>query len=164
MTTALCPGSFDPPHNGHIEVFESAARLFDRLVISPIRNYGKGDPVFSVDERIEMISESLSHLSNVEVVSMTKLTVDVAREVGADYIVKGLRVAGDFEYELQQAHMNKKISQSGLETVFLPCSTQSSFIASSLVREIARFGGAERVKGMVPDAVYKHLAERFPNR
>ena len=160
MTTALCPGSFDPPHNGHIEVFEAAARLFDGLVIAPIRNYGKGEPVFTVEERVEMICESLVHLDNVEVVSMTKLTVDVANEVGADYIVKGLRVAGDFEYELQMAHMNKKIS--GLETVFLPCSTQSSFIASSLLRDIARFGGPDRVKGMVPDAVLEHLAKRFP--
>ena len=162
MTTALCPGSFDPPHKGHIEVFEAAARLFDRLVISPIRNYGKGEPMFSVDERMAMIRESLTHLDNVEVVSMTKLTVDVATEVGADYIVKGLRVAGDFEYELQMAHMNKKIS--GLETVFLPCSTQSSFIASSLLREIARFGGADRVKGMVPDPVLDHLSRRFPTQ
>lgn len=162
MTTALCPGSFDPPHNGHIEVFEAAARLFDRLVVAPIRNYGKGDPMFSVEERIEMISEALSDFDNVEVVSMTKLTVDVARDVGADYIVKGLRVAGDFEYELQQAHMNKHIS--GLETVFLPCSTQSSFIASSLVREISRLGDPHRIKGTVPDAVLKRLAEKFPNR
>lgn len=162
MTTALCPGSFDPPHNGHIEIFEAAARLFDRLVVSPIRNYGKGDPMFSVDDRIEMIRDSLSHLDNVEVVSMTKLTVDVAQDVGADYIVKGLRVAGDFEYELQMAHMNKKIS--GLETVFLPCSTQSSFIAASLVRDIARLGDADRVKGMVPDPVLKKLQEKFPSQ
>ena len=159
MTTALCPGSFDPPHNGHIEVWEAAARLFDRLVISPVRNYGKGDPLFSVDERIDMIRESLSHLSNIDVVSMTKLTVDVAQDVGADYIVKGLRVAGDFEYELQQAHMNQKIS--GLETVFLPCSTQSSSIASSLVRDIARYGDPDRVKGTVPDAVLKRLHDKF---
>jgi len=159
LTTALCPGSFDPPHNGHIEVFEAAARLFDRLVISPVRNYGKGEPLFSVDERMDMISESLAHLDNIGVVSMTKLTVDLAREVGADYIVKGLRVAGDFEYELQQAHMNKKIS--GIETVFVPCSTQSSFIASSLVRDIARYGDPDRVKGMVPDPVLKKLHEKF---
>ena len=162
MTTALCPGSFDPPHNGHIEVFEAAARLFDRLVISPIRNYGKGEPMFTVDERIEMIADSLSHLDCVEVVSMTKLTVDVARDVGADYIVKGLRVAGDFEYELQMAHMNKKIS--GLETVFLPCSTQSSFIAASLLRDITRLGDPDRVKGMVPDPVLQKLHEKFPRR
>jgi pantetheine-phosphate adenylyltransferase len=160
LTTALCPGSFDPPHNGHIEVFEAAARLFDRLVISPVRNYGKGDPLFTVEERIDMIKESLSHLDNVDVVSMTKLTVDVAQDVGADYIVKGLRVAGDFEYELQQAHMNKKIS--GLETVFVPCSTQSSFIASSLVRDIARYGNPDRVKGTVPDPVLEKLHEKFP--
>ncbi|HEX7167712.1 MAG TPA: pantetheine-phosphate adenylyltransferase [Acidimicrobiales bacterium] len=159
MTTALCPGSFDPPHNGHIEVFEAAARLFDRIVVAPIRNYGKGEPMFTVEERIEMITESLSHLGNVDVVSMTKLTVDVAHDVGADYIVKGLRVAGDFEYELQMAHMNKKIS--GLETVFLPCSTQSSFIAASLVRDIARYGDPDRVKGMVPDAVLKRLHDKF---
>ena len=160
MTTALCPGSFDPPHNGHIEIFESAARLFDRLVIAPIRNYGKGEPMFTVEERIEMLIESLSHLDSVDVVSMTKLTVDVAKDVGADYIVKGLRVAGDFEYELQMAHMNRKIS--GLETVFLPCSTQSSFIAASLVRDIARYGDPDRVKGTVPDAVLKRLHEKFP--
>lgn len=160
MTTALCPGSFDPPHNGHLEIFEAAARLFDRLVVSPIRNYGKGEPMFSVQERIAMVQQSLSHLDNVEVVSMTKLTVDLAREVGADYIVKGLRVAGDFEYELQMAHMNKKIS--GIETVFLPCSTQSSFIAASLVRDIARLGDADRVKGMVPDPVLQKLREKFP--
>lgn len=159
MTTALCPGSFDPPHNGHIEIFEAAARLFDRLVVSPIRNYGKGEPMFGVDDRMEMIRDSLSHLGNVEVVSMTKLTVDVAKEVGADYIVKGLRVAGDFEYELQMAHMNKKIS--GLETVFLPCSTQSSFIAASLLRDISRLGHPDRVKGMVPDPVLKKLHEKF---
>jgi pantetheine-phosphate adenylyltransferase len=160
LTTALCPGSFDPPHNGHIEVFEAAARLFDRLVVAPIRNHGKGEPLFGVEERIAMIQEALAHVPNVEVVSMTKLTVDVAHDVGADYIVKGLRVAGDFEYELQMAHMNKHIS--GLETVFLPCSTQSSFIASSLVRDIARLGDPDRVKGTVPDVVLKRLQEKFP--
>ena len=157
MTTALCPGSFDPPHNGHIEIFEAAARLFDRLVVSPIRNYGKGDPMFSVDDRIEMIRDSLSHLDNVEVVSMTKLTVDVAQDVGADYIVKGLRVAGDFEYELQMAHMNKKIS--GLETVFLVPGQGLSYISSSLVREVARYGGD--VSGLVHPSVVEALRRHF---
>ena len=159
MTTALFPGSFDPPHNGHIDAFEAASRLFDQLIISPIRNPGKGEPMFTVDERIEMIEEALSHLPNIKVVSMTKLTVDVAREVGADYIVKGLRVAGDFEYELQMAHMNRHIS--GVETVFVPCSPESSFIASSLVRDIARYGDPDRVKDTVPTAVLRRLREKF---
>lgn len=160
MRTALCPGSFDPPTNGHLDIFETAARLFDHLVVAPIRNPGKGDPLFSIEERMEMLAEALGHLDNVKVVAMAKLTVDVARDVGADVIVKGLRVSSDFEYELQQAQMNKAIS--GIETVFLPSTSQSSFIASSLIRQIARFGGAARVHSMVPDAVVRKLLEKFP--
>ena len=158
MRTALCPGSFDPLHNGHVEVIETASRIFDRVVMAAIRNPGK-DVLFTLDEREMMIKESLSHLENVEVVAMTKLTVDVAREQGADVIVKGLRVASDFEYELQQAQMNKAIS--GIETVFLPCGSQSSFIASSLVRQIAQFGGADRVGALVPAPVARRLQEKF---
>lgn len=160
MRTALCPGSFDPPTNGHLDIFETAARLFDHLVVAPIRNPGKGDPLFSIDERMEMLTEALGHLDNVKVVAMAKLTVDVARDVGADVIVKGLRVSSDFEYELQQAQMNKAIS--GIETVFLPSTSQSSFIASSLIRQIAQFGGAGRVHSMVPDGVARKLLEKFP--
>ena len=162
MRTALCPGSFDPPTNGHMEIFETASRLFDQLIVAPIRNYGKGDPLFTIDERIEMLTEALAHLDNVKVVTMTKLTVDVARDEGADVIVKGLRVASDFEYELQQAQMNKAIS--GIETVFLPATSQSSFIASSLVRQIAQFGGADRIGSMVPPSVLRRLKEKFPSR
>ena len=159
MRTALCPGSFDPLHNGHVEIFEIASRLYDRVVIAAIRNPGKGDPLFPLEERKELISKALAHLSNIEVVSMTKLTVDVARDVGADVIVKGLRDSTDFGFELQQAQMNKAIS--GTETVFLPCGSQSSFIASSLIRQIAQFGGADRVDTMVPEVVFTRLAERF---
>ncbi len=158
MRTALYPGSFDPLHNGHVDTLEIASRLFDRVVIAAIRNPGK-EPMFSLEERKEMLAESLNHLENIEVVSMKMLTVDVAREFGADVIVKGLRVASDFEFELQMAQMNKAIG--GPETLFIPCTTRSSFIASKLVREIAQFGGADRIDGMVPEAVARKLKERF---
>ena len=159
MRTALYPGSFDPLHNGHVDTVEIASRLFDRVVIAAMRNSSKADPMFSLEERKEMLVESLGPLGNVDVVSMTKLTVDVAREVGADVILKGLRFASDFEYELQQAQTNKSIS--GIETLFIPCATTSGFIASSLVRQIAQFGGADRVDAMVPGPVARRLKERF---
>lgn len=162
MRTALCPGSFDPLHNGHVDVFETAARLYDRVVVAAVRNPGKGEPLFSLDERKEMIAQVLAHLDNIEVVSMTRLTVDVAREVGADVIVKGLRDGTDFASELQQAQMNKAIS--GMQTVFLPCGPQSSFIAATLIRQIAQYGGADRVGTMVPEVVAKRLAEKFDAR
>jgi pantetheine-phosphate adenylyltransferase len=142
-----------------MEIWETASRLFDQLVVAPIRNPGKGEPLFTVDERIDMITDALAHLDNIKVVSMTKLTVDVARDVGADVIVKGLRVSSDFDSELMQAQMNKAIS--GIETVFLPCTSQSSFISASLVREIARIGGPERVGSLVPPLVAARLVEKL---
>lgn len=159
MRTALCPGSFDPLHNGHIDYFETAARLYDRVVVATIRNPGKGEPLFTLEERKELINEALSHLDNIEVVSMTKLTVDVARDVGADVIVKGLRDGTDFASEMQQAQMNKAIS--GIDTVFLPCGPESSFIAATLIRQIAMFGGADRLGSMVPENVAKRLLEKY---
>jgi pantetheine-phosphate adenylyltransferase len=162
LRTALCPGSFDPLHNGHIDIFEKAARLYDEVVVAAIRNPGKGEPLFSLDERKELIATALAHLDNIEVVSMTKLTVDVASDVGADVIVKGLRDGTDFASEMQQAQMNKAIS--GLETVFLPCGPESSFIAATLIRQIAMFGGADRLGSMVPEVVSKRLTEKFPSK
>ena len=159
MKTALFPGSFDPFHNGHMEIVEIASKLFDHVVVAPIRNTQKGQPLFSVDERIQMISDSAAHLSNVSVTSLSVLTVDLANRVGAQVIIKGLRVASDAESELQQAQMNRRVA--GIETLFIPCSSESSFIASKYVRDFARFGGADRIGATVPEPVLAKLKEKF---
>ena len=157
MTTVLYPGSFDPVHNGHIEIIDVAAGLFDEVVVAALRNPQKGEPMFDVDERRKMLEESTSHLPNVRIVGFSKLVVEVAKEVGADFIMKGLRAVSDFESEMHQAHMNLAIS--GVHTVFVPSATEHSFVASKLIREIARFGGD--VTSMVPEPVAKRLAERY---
>lgn len=160
MRTALFPGSFDPLHNGHLEIVEMAARTFDHVVVAPLYNSRKGVPLFSLDQRAEMITEAVKHLDNVDVAPGSALAVDLAHQVGADVIVKGLRVASDFEHELQMAQMNEAIS--GIVTIFLPCASTSSFISSSLIRDIVRLGGAARVASMVPGPVAERLAEVAP--
>ena len=158
MTTVLYPGSFDPFHNGHRELVETAAYLFDRVIVAAMRNTQKGEPLFTLDERQAMIQESLEHLPNVEVVAFSKLVVDVARDLGADFIIKGLRAVSDFENEMAMAQVNLNVS--GVHTVFLPSASASSAIASKYIREIARFGGD--VSSMVPPPVAKRLHDKFP--
>ena len=157
VTKVLCPGSFDPIHNGHLEVIERAAHLFDEVVVAAMRNPQKGEPLFSLEEREAMIRESLSHLENVSFTMFSTLVVDLAREIEADFIVKGLRAVSDFESELQMAQMNHAIS--GVDTLFIPSASSHSFLASKLIREIARFGGD--VASMVPEPVAKRLVDRF---
>lgn len=157
MATVLYPGSFDPFHNGHQELVETASCLFGKVVIAAIRNPQKSGMVFTLEERQELIRDTLSHLDNIEVVAMSKLVVDVAKDVGADFIIKGLRAVSDFENEMAQAQTNLVIS--GVHTLFLPSASANSFVASKYIREIARFGGD--VSAMVSDAVVNSLKEKF---
>ena len=159
MTRVLYPGSFDPIHNGHLEIIETAAHLFDFVVVAAMRNPQKGQPLFNLDERREMLQDSVAHLDNVTVTMFSSLVVDLARDIQADFIVKGLRAVSDFESELQMAQMNHQVS--GVDTLFIPSASEHSFLASKLLREIARFGGD--VSAMVPEPVAKRLQEKYPS-
>ena len=156
-TVALVPGSFDPFHNGHLEVVERATKLFDEVVVAAIRNPQKSTQLFELEERQDMIAESLAHLPSVRIVSVSTLLVNVARDVNASAIVKGLRVVTDFESELQMAQMNRQLS--GVETLIIPTSTAHSFVASRLLREVSRYGGD--VSAFVPAPVNQRLIEKF---
>ena len=157
MARALCPGSFDPPTNGHINVIERAAKLFVVVVVGILANPGK-EPLFTVEERTEMLSEALGHISNVEIDSFSGLLVDFAAERDLSVIVKGLRAVSDFEYELQMAQMNSALSP-GMDTIFVTTMPSWAFLSSSLVKQVAQYGGS--VEGLVPPGVSKALKERF---
>ena len=154
--TALCPGTFDPVTNGHLDIIERAARRFDALVVGVLDNPAK-QPMFAAEERVSMLKEATHHLSNVEVDAFTGLFVDYAKRRGADVVVKGLRAVTDFEYEIQMAQMNHSLS--GLETLFMTAAPQWSFLSSSLIKEVARFGGD--VSGLVPPIVAERLSEQL---
>jgi pantetheine-phosphate adenylyltransferase len=151
----VCPGSFDPVTNGHIDVIERAAQLFDEVSVVVTINKNK-QAMFDVDERQEMLRESTKHLPNVTVDAFHGLLVDYCRDHGARAIVKGLRAVSDFDYELQMAQMNHRLSS--VDTVFVPTSPDSSFLSSSLVKEVATWGGD--VSGLVPEAVLLRLTAR----
>jgi pantetheine-phosphate adenylyltransferase len=157
LTSVLYPGSFDPIHNGHLEIIERASKLFDDVLVAAMGNPQKGSAVFTFEERQEMILEACAHLDNVRVTKFSSLVVDLARAEKVDFIVRGIRMITDFESELQMAQMNTAIS--GVHTLFIPSASSRSFIASKLIREIARFGGD--VASMVPEPVAKSLRDKY---
>lgn len=157
MTTALCPGSFDPPTNGHIDVIERTARYFERLVVAVIANPSK-EPMFTAPEREQLLHEALAGLDNVEITSFDGLLVDFARERDIHVVVKGLRAISDFEYELQMAQMNAELYPE-MDTMFVTAKPAWAFLSSSLVKEVARYGGP--VDGMVPAGVARAMQNRF---
>jgi pantetheine-phosphate adenylyltransferase len=156
VLTALCPGTFDPVTNGHLDIIGRAAQLFDNVAVGVLENPSKA-PLFELEERVALLEEALRDHANVRVGSFRGLLVDHARASGAAAIVKGLRAVSDYEYEIQMAQMNQRIGS--VETLFMPTNPRWSFLSSSLVKEVARLGGD--VEGLVPDHVRKALVDRL---
>jgi pantetheine-phosphate adenylyltransferase len=150
---AIYPGSFDPITNGHLDLIERGSRLADRLIVAVLQNRRK-QSLFSVEERVEMLTEVVKPFPNVEVGSFNGLLVDYVKARGANFILRGIRAISDYEYELQIAHMNRRLSP-GTETVFLMAGEAYSFVSSQLVKEVASLGGD--VSGLVPPLVEQHL-------
>jgi pantetheine-phosphate adenylyltransferase len=156
--TAVYPGSFDPLTNGHVDVIERALGIFDQLIVAVAANPDKRKPLFSVEERMALISDALKGRDRVEVASFTGLTVEYARARGANTLVKGLRAYSDFDAELQQALMNRKLAPD-IHTVFLMSSFAHIYVSSSILKDIASYGG--NVSDLVPPAVAKALKEKY---
>lgn len=156
MSGAVCPGSFDPVTLGHIDVFERAAAQFDVVIVAVLVNPNKTG-MFTIDERIAMISEACAHLPDLRVEAGHGLVVDFVRARGLSAIVKGLRTGTDFEYEVQMAQMNKHIA--GVDTFFVATAPQYSFVSSSLAKEVAGLGGD--VSALLPDSVNRRLAAKI---
>jgi pantetheine-phosphate adenylyltransferase len=154
--TALCPGTFDPVTNGHLDIIGRASQTFEAVVVGTLENPSK-QPMFALEERVAMLKEACSGMPNVTVVSFRGLLVDFARSQGDAVIVKGLRAVSDYEYEIQMAQMNHRLA--GVETLFMSTSPNWSFLSSSLVKEVARLGG--NVSGLVPDHVRAALDDRL---
>ena len=152
---AVCPGSFDPVTNGHLDVFARAASMADEVVVAVLVNHSKAS-LFTVDERMEMLREVVQPFANVRVDSFHGLLVDYCTKHGINAIVKGLRAVSDFDYELQMAQMNYRLA--GVETLFISTNPLYSYLSSSLVKEVARWGGD--IRGLVPEAVHDRLIQR----
>ena len=154
--TALCPGTFDPVTNGHLDIIVRTSRLFDTVIVAVLENPSK-EPLFGIEERVSMLKEATSDLTNVEIGSFSGLLVEYATQRDVRVVVKGLRAVTDFEFEIQMAQMNERLA--GIETLFMPTNPRWSFLSSSLVKEVARLGGD--VGGLIPDQVRDRLLEKL---
>lgn len=160
LRIAVCPGSFDPVTCGHLDVIERASKMFDKLIVGVFCNPDK-KPLFTVEERVQMLREVTAHLPGVEVDAFDGLLVDFARSHDARFIVRGLRAVSDFEYEFQMASINRKLAPD-IDTVFVMTSTEYAFLSSSATKQVASFGGC--VRGLVPGSVERRLREKFAAR
>ncbi|MCI5510261.1 MAG: pantetheine-phosphate adenylyltransferase [Oliverpabstia sp.] len=160
MTTAVYPGSFDPVTNGHLDVIERGSKLFDKVIVGVLHNSAKS-PLFSVEERVNILKEATAHLNNVEIVAFSGLSVEFARKCGAKVIIRGLRAITDFEYELQMAQTNRVLAPD-IDTMFLTTSLEFAYLSSTTVKEVATFGGdiSKFVPEFVSREVYKKLGSQ----
>jgi pantetheine-phosphate adenylyltransferase len=156
---ALFPGTFDPPTNGHVDLIQRGSKLFGHLVVAVLNNPGK-NPLFTVEERVEMLQESTSSLTNVSIAKFDGLMVDFARQQGASAVLRGIRAISDYEYEFQMALMNRRLAPE-IETVFLQPAGRYSFVSSRMLKEVFRFGGD--VSGLVPPNVLRRMRGRINN-
>jgi pantetheine-phosphate adenylyltransferase len=160
VITAICPGSYDPVTNGHVDIIRRAASIFDRVVVGVVQNPQHKETLFPVEQRVAFLEDALSSCGNVVVDVFAELVVEFARKHNARTMVKGLRVISDFEWEFQMNHLNRVLAPE-IETVYVMASPQYSFVSSSGVKEIASFGG--KVDELVPEAVARRFAELYPD-
>jgi pantetheine-phosphate adenylyltransferase len=160
MITAIYPGTYDPVTNGHVEIIERSAAIFDRLVVGVVGEPRHKETMFSLEERVAFLDDAVSHIENVKVEVFSELVVDFAKRWDAKVIVKGLRVISDFEWEFQMNQLNRTLAPD-IETVYVMASPNVSFVSSSGVKEIAAFGG--KVEALVPEAVARRFRELHPD-
>lgn len=157
MRAAIYPGSFDPITNGHLDIITRGSKLFDKLIVGVLVNIDKKG-LFSIDERVELIKRVTAHLPNVEVISFNGLLVDLAKKYNSHIILKGLRAVSDFEYEFQMALMNSQLD-SDIETLFMMTSAEYSYLSSSSVKQVAKFGG--NISGLIPNEIMNDIVEKI---